>query len=361
MGEKGVADAGGEAVDAVAVAGEIRLVEGPVFLHLLEGCPPLLAHIPLDGGIQSGAAFGVIEVAFLVLIHAQAGFQLAGLGLVVERLAKVVLNVGADGAVILHRKARPVEGGVEFLHLPAAVLRQMLGVAVAKGPYGRQFSLALFAAEEFKAAQTFFLLVIFWLVVTGDKAERGFQQSSGPIFQGGAVQVAGKFQSVQDFPLLGRQVVCLSQHPTVVGLLQPAQKRVCIFRHRQSQYRPGVMAPQGGECRPLGGFPQIGGILQPQPYHLFIGGLPGVSVKTLEEVCKGIRAKIFSDGADDAVPVPVCPAVLIVGLEVRFEGIVLRRVPDEVPRPALFVVQDLHQANTSPAERSSGRRVRITS
>ena len=50
---------------------------------------------------------------------------------------------------------------MEFLHLPAAVLRQMLGVAVAKGPYGRQFSLALFAAEEFKAAQTFFLLVIF--------------------------------------------------------------------------------------------------------------------------------------------------------------------------------------------------------
>ncbi|CAN3987140.1 hypothetical protein OHPBIL_OHPBIL_05810, partial [Dysosmobacter welbionis] len=113
--------------------------------------------------------------------------------------------------------------------------------------------------------------------------------------------------------------------------------------------------------RPAGSLPLVDGVFQPQPQQLLKELFLGAAVEGFKQPFYGLCSVILPHGADDAVPIQVCTAILVVCLEVWLKGVIRSGVPDQVPGPPLLTVQDLHQSNTSSRRSVSGRRVRITS
>ena len=124
--------------------------------------------------------------------------------------------------------------------------------------------------------------------------------------------------------------------------LQGGQQNVLLLGEFQPQHLPGIAPPEIGQGWAVGCLPGKGGALQSQPHQLLVERLLLAAVKGGKEPVRGLSAVIFPDGADDAVPVQVRPALPVVGLEVRLVAILLGGVPDEVSGPPLFAVPNVH-------------------
>ena len=144
IGHHGVADAGGETEDAVAVAETVGSVGGAVGVHLLEGGAPLGGGVAPQPGVEVRAGSGVVEVAALVAVGAQGPLPLGGILRTVQRGTEAGGDVLAQGLLrlggVLVRQ--PALGGLGIF---TAALGKML--APAEAPHRRQGGKVSPAAE----------------------------------------------------------------------------------------------------------------------------------------------------------------------------------------------------------------------
>ena len=218
----------------------------------------------------------------------------------------------------------------------------MLAVAEAEGPHGRQAVQRPAAAEQKPGAVFAQGLCLLGLGLSGNKTEVVVEEIQCGLRELRPVQFPGKFQRVQQFPVLLRHSGVFAQSAAEVSLLQPGQQLSVSDAGALVHHPTGIAAPQGGQSQTVGGFPLVDRVLQPKPHQLLVECLVPAAVEGGKEGINGLGTVVFPDGANDAVPVEIRPSLVIIGLEVRLKVIVPGGVPDQVPGPALLTVQNFH-------------------
>ena len=266
-----------------------------------------------------------------------------------QRRPEVVPHIVAQGLFRLG-EVSVCQAALDRLGVGTSALsgHQMLSVAEAEGPHGRQAVQRPATAEQKPGAVFAQGLCLLGLGLSGNKTEVVVEEIQCGLRELRPVQFPGKFQRVQQFPVLLRHSGVFAQSAAEVSLLQPGQQFPISDAGALVHHPTGIAAPQGGQSQTVGGFPLVDRVLQPKPYQLLVECLVPAAVEGGKEGINGLGTVVFPDGANDAVPVEIRPSLVIIGLEVRLKVIVPGGVPDQVPGPALLTVQNFHQANTSP-------------
>ena len=137
-------------------------------------------------------------------------------------------------------------------------------------------------------------LCLLGLGLSGNKTEVVVEEIQCGLRELRPVQFPGKFQRVQQFPVLLRHSGVFAQSAAEVSLLQPGQQLSVSDAGALVHHPTGIAAPQGGQSQTAGGFPLVDGIFQSQPDQLFIHGLIFAAVKGGEERLQCVWDRSFS-------------------------------------------------------------------
>ncbi len=344
----GVPDACRQADDAGPVPDGVGIVGGSVPRHLFQGLLAPCAHISADAAVPGVLSPGVIQAAELVGAGAEFMLQLRYLPFLIQRRSEIVPDVFPKGRLRLGQR------------LVAQAPLKLRGVLPAARPCHRVFAIAMaeaadggmprgdFPEEPVQERRLLGRLPIALLPLTGREMAVLSQEIQRLLKKRGAVQITGEFQGIQHGPFPGHQMGIFPQHTAEMGLLQKKRKLLMGDRSTVGQDTPGIAPPQSGQRWTTGRLPLIDRVLQAKPYQLFVQVLLFAAPERRKQPVDGVRSVVPADRADDAVPVQVRPALLVIDLELRLKAVLPCGVPDQIPGPPLFTVQHVHQVNTSP-------------
>ena len=99
------------------------------------------------------------------------------------------------------------------------------------------------------------------LGLSGNKTEVVVEEIQCGLREFRPVQFPGKFQRVQQFPVLLRHSGVFTQSAAEVSFLQPGQQLSISDAGALIHYPAGIAAPQGGQSQTAGGFPLVDRVL----------------------------------------------------------------------------------------------------